>query len=705
MDVKLNSDMKEANFPRSVKEVIFGAWSLDPKRQTITDGNEVRELEPLLYKILCYLIINKDEIITRQDLVDDVWCQNFVDDNAINRAMSQLRKVLKSDIQRGLVVKTHYRKGYSFFLEPEIIYYDSETLTSPVHTKAITTPITKSRKIIFLGFMIFILIPIYFIYSNSEALKNEPTLIEKDFKEKTLSWMNGVYTELNISPNNNYVALSFTQKDQSNSALLLKNLNTGQEKRVTERDANLYPVGWSYNSERVIYRLQNKSKCEFWDIDLAENLESNFLFNCDFQPVIASNISKDVYIYSKYGYRNRSELSVLVNKNLATGDEFQISSPNLNSYGDKFLYYIKDKNKVVFERVQFDTSELYLTDAEGGAQVKLYETKNRIWNLNYNNSSDSLLWFDNKENILYEYSFITNEVKENLLVNVEHRYSSTAPISPNEILALIYPFQNSIYELDIATSKALKVSKSKSRFASYYNDKLAYLVLGKDFNELIFNNSDGNEDKIKITSKYNDVIVSPTSEYILGVKDSSIDIIRQNDSSIFRKIQADDTIISVEYLDDGKVGYIVKGESRLGNVSYIYDPVNSKNILLPINNAVWFEQLTSTKFIYLNNLDELAFFDSNAGIKNTDFKLEKAYYKHSLSLDNGKIYHSNGKSIFEIDIVNNLEVTGSKIHEVDGNKFFINDISFSSANNAIAIEMIEMVENELVMLTHGNKSE
>ncbi|MEI8667656.1 winged helix-turn-helix domain-containing protein [Pseudoalteromonas sp. B131b] len=107
--------MKEVNFPRSVKEIKFGAWSLNPKLQIISDGEVERELEPLLFKILCYLIINKDEIITRQDLVDDVWCQHYVDDNAINRAMSELRKVLKSEIQRGLVVKTHYRKGYSFF--------------------------------------------------------------------------------------------------------------------------------------------------------------------------------------------------------------------------------------------------------------------------------------------------------------------------------------------------------------------------------------------------------------------------------------------------------------------------------------------------------------------------------------------------------------------------------------------------------------
>jgi hypothetical protein len=59
----------------------------------------------------------------------------------------------------------------------------------------------------------------------------------------------------------------------------------------------------------------------------------------------AISLDNNSIVYSKYGYRNRSELSVLVNRNLSTAEEFQISSPNLNSYGDKFLYFIKNKNK------------------------------------------------------------------------------------------------------------------------------------------------------------------------------------------------------------------------------------------------------------------------------------------------------------------------------------------------------------------------
>lgn len=122
--------MKPSNFSESIVEVKFGAWCLNPKQQTINDGVIERELEPLLFKILCYLILNKESIITRQDLIDDVWCQHYVDDNAINRAVSELRKILKSPNQAALVIKTHYRKGYSFLPNVEFVESGYQSVTS-----------------------------------------------------------------------------------------------------------------------------------------------------------------------------------------------------------------------------------------------------------------------------------------------------------------------------------------------------------------------------------------------------------------------------------------------------------------------------------------------------------------------------------------------------------------------------------------------
>lgn len=58
----------------------------------ITSNNLERELAPILVKLLLYFIDKPQQIVSRQALIGSVWQQSFVDDNAINRAISELKK-------------------------------------------------------------------------------------------------------------------------------------------------------------------------------------------------------------------------------------------------------------------------------------------------------------------------------------------------------------------------------------------------------------------------------------------------------------------------------------------------------------------------------------------------------------------------------------------------------------------------------------
>lgn len=711
--------MKEANFPRSVKEVKFGAWCLNIKRQTICDGIVEKELEPLLFKILSYFILNKESIITRQDLIDDVWCQHYVDDNAINRAISELRKVLRSDKQRGLVVKTHYRKGYSFFLEPEVIYYEEEPSSLGQVASLKETPNNKQKKLIALITILIlgVFISIYMFQSlssldneiaNDTLLKVEtksPNIIEKKFNEETLSWLQGVYSRMILSPDNSTVALSFLAEDQSYSALLLKNLNTGQERKISEANANIFPAGWSMDSERAIYSLESEGKCELWEVGLKSNADSKFLFECEPSNLMnVISLGNNSYIYSKYGYRNRSELSALVNRNLSTGDEFQISSPNLNSYGDKFLYYIKSKNKIIFERQQFNSSELYMTDLEGGAQVKLYETKSRIWSINYQKETDSLLWYDNIEEIFYQYSLKNKSIRSKIKVDSDSQYSVTYPIDNKNILGLIYPFSLNIYKLDLTSQNIERVSKIDSRFASFIGENLVFLSNDGESIKLNTVFKDGKVKSKKVSFSYRDFKISPDSQEAFGVNESEIEILNYENLSVKEVINPEGSFISASYLLDKNIGYIVQEGSGASTRSYIFNRSNSKSILLPVKNAVWFGQLQNNKLVFLNNLGMLIYFDVSTGEKTTGLKVTQSVFKHSLSTSQNKIYHSTGKEVYEYDFSESTDISPKEVFKVGKVEKIIRDIEFSSSENILSLEIMELGNNELVRLSL-NKSE
>ena len=73
----------------------LGPWTFIPADFSIYDGDKRTELEPLLCKLLECFAANPGAIVSRQQLVETIWQQSFVDDNAINRAISELRKALQ----------------------------------------------------------------------------------------------------------------------------------------------------------------------------------------------------------------------------------------------------------------------------------------------------------------------------------------------------------------------------------------------------------------------------------------------------------------------------------------------------------------------------------------------------------------------------------------------------------------------------------
>lgn len=93
--------------------MLLGPWTIDAARFALVDVQQERELEPLLFRLLQYFLAHPQRVIARQELADQVWQQAYVDDNAINRAISDLRKALQHPLLDAAVLKTHHRKGYS----------------------------------------------------------------------------------------------------------------------------------------------------------------------------------------------------------------------------------------------------------------------------------------------------------------------------------------------------------------------------------------------------------------------------------------------------------------------------------------------------------------------------------------------------------------------------------------------------------------
>ncbi|MBQ4859849.1 winged helix-turn-helix domain-containing protein [Pseudoalteromonas sp. MMG007] len=705
--------MKPSNFSESIVEVKFGAWCLNPKQQTINDGVIERELEPLLFKILCYLILNKESIITRQDLIDDVWCQHYVDDNAINRAVSELRKILKSPNQAALVIKTHYRKGYSFLPNVEFVESGYQSVTSNLvyeHVAKKSAVLGKKKYLpwIFALIVVLLVSAITGVYKLT-AKSNGVQVTNKSYQEEVLSMKEGMHTFLSLSPNEKSLVFTLIKYETSEFILINKELATGTEKLLIKPGYEIYPVGWSHNNNEIIYWQSNGQDCQVFIVDSNFAGESRYLFDCSHLPFSGESINNTNLVYSKFGYRNRDELAVLMNRDLLTGEEYQISSPNLNSYGDKFLAHIEGKNKVVFERHQFGFSELYITGIEGGAQTHLYTTKNRIWTLKYNQELDSLLWYDNVDNILFQYSLSEQKLLSKTSMQGVSTYSMTLPISPYKILAFQYPYDADINKIDLnnfnLSDTTISTPSISQILPQLTNNGDIFFLSGKNnigadrTYKLQALDEATNTINTKSSIAFNLLLrVSRDGEEALRVTTKAIEIHDTELINLKDSIQVNGTFVNTEFLINKNIGFIVRGSHSSSNSSYVYDRTTKKSVILPISNAVWFDQLSTTQYIFLSAQNKLQIFDSWKNKVITELDLNPVKYRHSLSLDGNKLFHSDGINVFLYDFSLGFNTAPQVIYKGENSRV-IRSINYNEAVNSLFVGLISSHNNKIFEVT------
>ena len=97
----------------------FDDFLVDPETWRLCrQGHEVH-LEPIVLKLLLYLITNRDRLVTRQELMDTVWGDTVVSDSALSKAVARLRQALDDDSASPRYLETVHSQGYRFVAEVE----------------------------------------------------------------------------------------------------------------------------------------------------------------------------------------------------------------------------------------------------------------------------------------------------------------------------------------------------------------------------------------------------------------------------------------------------------------------------------------------------------------------------------------------------------------------------------------------------------
>ena len=78
----------------------FGTFLVDREGFQLYRDRRKIHLEPMVFKLLVYLIDNRDRLILRQELIDSVWRDKVISDSALDKAVARLRSALNDNAAR-----------------------------------------------------------------------------------------------------------------------------------------------------------------------------------------------------------------------------------------------------------------------------------------------------------------------------------------------------------------------------------------------------------------------------------------------------------------------------------------------------------------------------------------------------------------------------------------------------------------------------
>jgi DNA-binding winged helix-turn-helix (wHTH) protein len=92
----------------------FGPFRLDPRERVLLRDGKRTPLPPKVFDLLVVLVEHAGRLVTREDLLKEVWSGTFVEEANLNYTVSLLRKALGDDAEPYAFIETVAKRGYRF---------------------------------------------------------------------------------------------------------------------------------------------------------------------------------------------------------------------------------------------------------------------------------------------------------------------------------------------------------------------------------------------------------------------------------------------------------------------------------------------------------------------------------------------------------------------------------------------------------------
>ncbi len=99
---------------------------IDTQLFEVRSAGRLKQVEPQVFAVLSYLVQHRNRVVSRAELLQQLWPDSVVSDAALSHCIMAARQAIGDTGKRQCMVKTYHRRGYRIVANVAVTGPDSK---------------------------------------------------------------------------------------------------------------------------------------------------------------------------------------------------------------------------------------------------------------------------------------------------------------------------------------------------------------------------------------------------------------------------------------------------------------------------------------------------------------------------------------------------------------------------------------------------
>ena len=468
----------------------IGDFDVEPSLNRLQKGQEVLTVEPRVMDLLMLLAESPGQVFGRDEILQRVWAETNVQDDALRRVVTLLRRVLDDDPKQPQYIETITRRGYR--LVAPVSHPETELHPDPKPTESIAATRSQLWVGVAAGVLLIFGLSVAMIQPVQRGAAPQLNL-------RPLTSLPGFESDPAFSADGNSVA--FIHEKDGRNTLMVKGIRDGAARELLQRPRLTSPA-WSPDGDRVLVATRGDD-CEILSASVHDSPSVQSLYTCSEGERVDTVLQPDdeTLIFTRRPARFGSPWRVH-RYDLVTQESTQLTLPAEPGSGDLFLALSADRQKIaVIRQLLGDRSKLLILDWASGAQEVIDQFPDTIWNVSWSPDGKSLVFADGTD--LYRFGLESHTTERLISSPRDLGQPSVSPVGDRvavvdqRFLSNIVRQQNPL--VDLVDEPEVVASSTRAEYMPRFGpngDRLAFISGRSGRSEIWMSTSDGELERL-----------------------------------------------------------------------------------------------------------------------------------------------------------------------------------------------------------------